>query len=199
MALHAKLQLSARRWRAPLWPVVLPLCDWLIGQGGVETSSFSLSFVPSLLLPLPAFPRSLLLCRAVWHLDQAARRSLFLSVWRNGSNFSCAVRHFSQSTSVHHQCLSGLQLAEGERRFSFGPSFYICQIFPRLCHLLFWVSSDKASKSFQNVFFFFCFWGIFFHLLQLSLSPHVHFSSTDQLHLSHVELQHTHARTNKPA
>lgn len=86
MALHAKLQLSAGLWRAPLWPVVLSLCDWLTGRGGVETPSFFPPFAPSLAL---AFPPSRLLNCSARHLDQAVMSTcVFWSVWHNRSSFS---------------------------------------------------------------------------------------------------------------
>lgn len=84
MALHAKLQLSARRWRAPLWPVVLPLCDWLTGLPPSLGLSLLLLFFSSFYL--------LLHC-TVWHLDQAECHSVPpVSVWHYSSSFSSVSR-----------------------------------------------------------------------------------------------------------
>lgn len=93
MALHAKLQLSARRWRAPLWSVVLPLCDWLTGLGEGETSSLPPSFYPSLLLF--SFPSLVLLVAVLYSLTPGSgcvSLPLSLSVWHNSSNFSSVAR-----------------------------------------------------------------------------------------------------------
>lgn len=97
MALHVKLQLSARRWRAPLWPVVLPLCDWLTGRGGGEDipptqlPSFS-SFLPFFLFSLFAIS-----CCAV-QSDTWIRLSPSALVWHSSSsNFLSVARDFTQS------------------------------------------------------------------------------------------------------
>lgn len=107
MALHAKLQLSARRWRAPLWPVVLPLCDWLAGWGRVETSLPPSLPSLSLLLPFPLYISCCTVQSDAW-IILCVRPYVLVLV--HSSNFAPVARNVwgLQSVSISHQLFSGV-------------------------------------------------------------------------------------------
>lgn len=117
MALHAKLQLSARHWRAPLWPVVLSLCDWLTGWGGGRQTSLPPSLPPSILSPFLSFPpSSFISCCKVSLRPGLALLPPFLPppaphpplslLWHNSSNFSSNVMNIWRHDTVLVQFFS---------------------------------------------------------------------------------------------
>lgn len=210
MVLHAKLQLSARRWRAPLWPVVLPLCDWLTGRGGVETSSFSLSSSPSLL----SLPHSKLLHCTVWHLDQAACHSLCPCLFgTRAATFQVFSGNFTQSTSVFSPTSVWSVKCRGRGDVFIGQIFqsglWNLSLFFSFCcacvtHFFYRVSWRISwwtifSQNIKARFLKNCF--IFWTSPSLHCPPHNHFSSSESTSciwlmldcITHIEA-HTHTR-----
>lgn len=161
MALHAKLQLSARLWRAPLWPVVLSLCDWLTGHGGVETSPFFPSSAPS--LPVAFFHSQLLYCTAC-HLDQAVTSLSVLVYLAQGQQLFPRCWNFTSAAA-------GLQLSGKEGDRERGKMNHCLAAYPKTTH-----------NIPENVLLSDWYWSVVLHPL-LSLF--------DQLFLTHVAFQHT--------
>lgn len=172
MALHAKLQLSAGRWRAPLWPVVLPLCDWLTCLGGVETSSFFRSFA------LLVFLSSLLFLAAVlYSLSPGSGCRVILCTCLFGT--IAATFHALPGTSPSpHQFLINACLAFNllwERRGSFYLAEFSTWVVKSPCMgFTNLISTEYLDKCFP------CITSKLNSTTLNKMSPHVHLSSTEQ-------------------
>lgn len=119
MALHAKLQLSARRWRAPLWLVVLPICEWLTGWGGGDTS-LPTSIPPPLFL---FFPLSISCCTVqsdTW-IRLLVTPSVLVCSTQQQQLFICCQQRLKTSPSLHpfliNVCLVCCAVLRGGRHF----------------------------------------------------------------------------------